>query len=166
MGAEYYLFAAFVFGLVVIILFLIFRGLKQKDALAEMNYEEKVQKLMGIYFEAEDMTNALKEYVVHVNDSIDLQLKRIEAEVKRLETIREALVREASYTAPQVSEVNQKSENSSPQEAGVPLEKKSADNRNGKVLKLFSIGKSENEIAEELSISKGEVSFILKLYMG
>lgn len=165
MGIEYYLFALFVFALVLIVLFLVFKGRKRKDTLADMHYEEKVQKLMGIYFEAEDMMNSLKEYVTHVNETIELQFKRLEAEEKRIETLNERFLQErplkpAGKAVPEVKTETEKAES----RKAPPEKEKKAEDLSSRALKLYQMGKTENEIAEELSISKGEVRFVLKLH--
>ncbi len=164
MGIEYYLFALFVFALVLIVLFLVFKARKQKDAFSEVDYEAKVQKLMGIYFEAEDMMNSMKEYAAHVNETIDLQLKRLEAEEKRIEALnRHFLLEQQPQVAVRKTPPEEMHAEKSAK-AAAPLKKRTIGGWRSEALKLFEMGKTEDEIAEALSVSKGEVRFVLKLH--
>lgn len=164
MGIEYYLFALFVFALVLIVLFLVFKARKQKDALSEVDYEAKVQKLMGIYFEAEDMMNSMKEYAAHVNETIDLQLKRLEAEEKRIEALNARFL-QGKQTQAAVHETQpEETYAQRDAEAAAPPEKRTIGGWRSEALKLSEMGKTEDEIAEALSVSKGEVRFVLKLH--
>ncbi len=91
MGAEYFLFALFVFGLVALLIVLFLRGMKQNRKQEEEGIEEKEKKVMMLYFEVEDMIEAFKQYVEVSRESMENNLRRIETDMHALGTLREGL---------------------------------------------------------------------------
>lgn len=91
MGAEYFLFALFVFGLVALLIALFLRGMKQNRKHEEEGIDEKEKKVMMLYFEVEDMIEAFKQYVEASRENMENNLKRIETDMHALSTLREGL---------------------------------------------------------------------------
>ncbi len=91
MGAEYYLFALFVFGLVALLIALFLRGMKQNRKQEEEGIDEKEKKVMMLYFEVEDMIEAFKQYVETSRESMENNLRRIETDMHALGALREGL---------------------------------------------------------------------------
>jgi hypothetical protein len=153
-GAEYYLFALFVFALVAILAVLFIYGAKRNRAKDEQERKRKEEKLMMMYFEVEDMIDGLKEYVDASREKIETAIKRVETDMQALSTMKESLfaLRERSdaYMTPVVLEAH-------PAEA--PQE-----NPEGQ-LSLFDLNKAGHDvenIAKQMNLSKTEVELMLK----
>ncbi len=164
MGIEAYLFALFVFGLVLIVLFLIFKGMKEKLKDEQADYEEKMNKLMVTYFEIEDMANSLKDYIAHTSAELELDYKKIAFEASKIAYKAEenmAYVEEVAEQKVIVEESKPFEElvfKKAEEEAEISLQDKA-----NLVLELVKKGKTEDQIAEELSISKAEIRFMAKV---
>lgn len=165
MGAEYFLFALFVFALAAMLIVLIMRGRSKNKAKEDGEHEERDKKLMMIYFEVEDMIDALKEYVEASRDRIEADIRRIETDMQALSAMRGSMDMMGVRAGGQIDEVVGDADEipdviraggqgiNEPEKSGMVL---SAAN-------LVAEGKNIDQIAEELKRSKTEVAFMLKL---
>lgn len=157
METEYFLFALMIFGMVVAVLFLIFKGFKKdgfqngKDRSA---LEEQEKKVMLLYFEVEDMLNSLKEYIGHTDETIRLKTEKLEAlsDNIHLKSTLDASKRERIENDGKQEETEREREVDWKDES---LHKK--------VMECYQNGEDEDEIAEKYRISRSEVRFIIKL---
>ncbi len=151
MGAEYYLFAVFVFALVLILIILFVWGVKKNKAKDIVEIEEKEQKVMMLYFEVEDMINGLKEYVDASREKIEIDIKRIETNMQALSTLKEGLINMAQrprHDMEQDFTVFQEQENGN-------------DKRRGRAAVVFDLhdeGHDVGNIAKRMNLSKTEVA--------
>ena len=160
-GFEVFLFALLVFGMVLIITYMILHARSKQAGMTQAEWEQREEKLMLLYFEVEDMINGLKEYVENARSVIGLEYDRARAEANGLE-LGKALqeTRQQQMTAP-----------APPQAAPIQAEKPSEpaeelprrDELQRRVLALAAENRTPAEIAEEVQISKSEVRLILRL---
>ncbi|MDL2237826.1 hypothetical protein LJC56_08375 [Christensenellaceae bacterium OttesenSCG-928-K19] len=167
MGAEHYLFALFVFALAAMLVVLILRGRNKNRDKEEAEREEREKKMMMMYFEVEDMIDALKEYVEASQGRIEADIRRIETDMAALSALRESLqmmeskigaqaeAMKAAIVAPPVPpepiEVQEEET-----EEDLPLLQVTARN-------MQDEGKDIDQIAQQMNLSKTEVAFMLKL---
>lgn len=160
-GLEVFLFALLVFGMVLIITYMILHSREKQAGMTQKEWEQKEEKLMLLYFEVEDMISGLKEYVENARSVIELEYDRARSEANGLELGK--VLRET-----------QKQQSAPPEPAPVvPLEPAvdvqigsdvfGRDALHEQVLELARQNKTPAEIAEEVQLSKSEVRLILRL---
>lgn len=149
MGFENYLFAAFVFGLGALLVVILVKGLNKNRSERDLLLEAKEKKLEQMYAEITDLLEALESYVEQNKEGLRRELEQVRFyldDVKRMKYTQEAPKIEPEKKPP-VEEAPVVSKGDLKQQA----------------LKLFRSGYSVGDIAEELGLSRGEVSFILSL---
>lgn len=157
-GVEVFLFALMVFGMVLIITFMILHSRQKQAGLNQQEWEKKEEKLMLLYFEVEDMINGLKEYVENARNVLELEYDRTRAEVNGLELGR--ALKESRQAAPAPPpEPEPVVVELSPESLGMS-EREMLHQR---VRELGRQKKSVAEIAEEVQLSRSEVRLILRL---
>ncbi len=146
MGIEYYLFAAFVFALGAVLVWMIVKGLKKGRAEEDIVWKQREKKLETMYAELSGLLEALETYVE-------------ESEVGIARTVRKAeeILHDAGRL-PQASAEEEKQEDDikSVQNGGRHI-------LAAKAVELKRGGRSAQEIAEQLSVSQGEVNLMLRL---
>ncbi len=161
MGAEYYIFALFVFALALIVVFLVLKGTKKNKSFGEKMHEEREKRLMSLYFEVEDMLEEVKGYIEKSQESLNLQARKLEMDLREL--MAQGMIPKETAASEKPEPVRQpefeikkieKKENSKPSRES---------DLNEKVLKLYQDGMKVSAIAEKLKLAKGEILFILKL---
>lgn len=157
-GLEVFLFALLVFGMVLIVTFMVLHSRQKQAAMTQKDWEQKEEKLMLLYFEVEDMISGLKEYVENARSVIELEYDRARAEANGLELGK--VLKETRAAAPEPAPVV-------PLEPAVEVEIGAGSaGRNAlheQVLELARQNKTAAEIAEEVQLSKSEVRLILRL---
>lgn len=172
MGAEYYMFAVFVVGLVALLAFLVVKGVQKNRGVQKEELEEREKKIMSLYFEVEDMIEALREYVDANKDRLRSEIGRLETDMQALQ-IMENAVRQEILMTPPVQEAQPRPREAQA-ERKVPIqrprpkkeERKVPESRAGMrrvALEMEAKGYDIERIAREMHLSKGEVSFMLKL---
>lgn len=151
LGIEVFLFALMVFGMVLIIVFMILHARKQRAGEDDQKMDQRKEELMLLYFEVEDMINGLKEYVENARSVMELEFDRAKAEQEGLE-LGKAL-KETQKSIPEPAE---------PAAAEEILSEEGED-LHEMVRELARRKMSAAEIAEELQLSKSEVRLILRL---
>jgi hypothetical protein len=167
MGAEYYLFALFVFGLVALLIVFFLKGMKKNRVREEEELGEKEKKVMMLYFETEDMIEALKEYVESSRESIDGNIKRVETDMQALATLRDGLdLLKQQYEEKRESPPALPAAPPEQPPAIVELSEAARARREKKErreMDLEKTGEDVDSIAERMNISKGEAALMLKL---
>ena len=159
MGVEFYVFALFIFALAVMLIVLIFRGKNKNKAKEDEERDERDKKIMMMYFEVEDMIDALKEYVEASRDRIEADISRIETDMQALATMRDSLHLISNH-------VGARPEQSAPEPpAEIPPEPeaKEQDEQRTAAVSMKEQGKDVDQIAQQMNLSKTEVAFMLKL---
>lgn len=156
MGAEYYLFALFIFGLAAMLVFLFIRGSKKNKLEDTQGQDEREQKIMMLYFEVEDMINALKEYV-------EVSKERIQADIDRIETDMQAVKLLLNHMPSDQQHEKKAAEPMPEQEVQMEPTKDNMETLRQQVILMSSQGESVEQIAQKLGLSKGEVAFMVKL---
>ena len=156
MGAEYYIFALFVFCLALIIVFLVLKGRKKNRTEDDGALEEKKQEIM---LEAEQLLAELKDYVKNSEEKISLQLRRMEMDIQAFELAKE---KDSMLRRQPVAEFK----TADPEEKTLSQENVKA--QNGKELyqeaeQMRRSGMNVAQIARTLHISAGETNLILKM---
>ncbi len=151
MGAEYYLFALFVFVLVLLLIILVLKGSKKNKSQEEKDLIEKEQKVMMLYFEVEDMLDGLKEYVESSREKIDGDIKRIETDMRALMTVKDVLAPPVEEAAEQDTEPAEDAPDTEDGPLGEPP------------LPFIETEGDVDRIAEKMNISKSEVALMLKM---
>lgn len=159
MGVEYYIFALFVFGLALIIVFLALKGRRKNRTEDGGALEEKKQEIMLTMFEAEQLLAELKDYVKNSEEKISLQLRRLEMDMQAFELAKE---KDSMLDRPPVVEFK----TMKPEEKAPPREE--ARIQDGKELyreaeQMRRNGMNVAQIARTLHISAGETNLILKM---
>jgi len=168
MGAEYYMFAVFVVGLVALLAFLVVKGVQKNRGVQKEELEAREKQIMSLYFEVEDMIEALREYVDANKDRLRGEIDRLETDMRALQ-IMENAIRQEIQLKPPVQEtrpapqlrVEKKVRPKQKKE-----ERKRPESRAGLrriALDMEAKGYNIERIAREMHLSKGEVSFMLKL---
>lgn len=154
------LFTLLVFGMVLIVLFIVLRARQQskKDMMTAKEYEAKEEKLMLLYFEVEDMINGLKEYVENAREVLSLEYDRVQAQAQGLKIVQEVTQQMAAPAPPPEPEpeevVVEEEEESNP-----PTKKGLYD----LAAEMIRQGRNPAQIAEELNLSRSEVTIIERL---
>lgn len=149
MGFENYLFAIFVFGLCAVLVVILVKGLNKNRAERDLLMEAKEKKLEQMYAEITDLLEALESYIEDNKEGFRRELEQVRLyldDVKRIKYLEEV---------PKI-EVEKK-----PEIVEIPVINKG--DLKQQALKLSRSGYSIGDIAEELGLSRGEVSFILSL---
>lgn len=156
-GLGILLFSLLIFGMVLIILFIVLRAKsqQQKGMMTEKEYEEKEEKLMLLYFEVEDMINGLKEYVENAREVLSLEYDRVQAQATGLKIVQQVQQPSPPAPEPEPEPVPDPEE----EEEELPT-KKSLYELAGEMLRQ---GRSPAQIAEELNLSRSEVTIIQRL---
>lgn len=165
MGIEIFLFALMVFGMVLVILAMILSAKKQREqAMSEEEFNEKEQKLMLLYFEVEDMLKGLKEYVEHSRELLGLEFDRLQAQASALATTagrnsadEQPVYRESPEYGPVYEPAEVQAEHEPPPEV---TDKQTMYEIAKDMLRR---GAAPAQIAEELHLSRSEITFIQKL---
>ncbi|MGI6152246.1 MAG: hypothetical protein ACOYJB_00235 [Christensenellaceae bacterium] len=168
MGVEYYIFALFVFGLAVMLVFLILHGKKKRKNDGEKELEEKEKKIMMLYFEVEDMIDSFKEYVEAHMDKLDSDIRRVETDLNAVSLIRESISVSEKRLAENAADTADVGEQLS---MGIRIEPadrlpgaaEGADQKKQAAIKMFEDGCGIDQIVRDTGLSKGEVAFMLKL---
>lgn len=170
MGAEYYMFAVFVVGLVALLAFLVVKGVQKNRGVQKEELEEREKKIMSLYFEVEDMIEALREYVDANKDRLRGEISRLETDMQALQIMENAVRQELLMTPPvqEPPRPRPQAENKVPLQRPRPKkeERKVPESRAGLrrvALEMEAKGYDIERIAREMHLSKGEVSFMLKL---
>lgn len=82
---EFFLFALMVFGMVLVVLYMVLRSRQQRaeeGSATDEEWAKKEEKLMMLYFEVDDMIAGLKEYVENARQVTELEYGRVEALMK------------------------------------------------------------------------------------
>ncbi len=165
MGVEYYLFALFVFGLVILLLVLFLNGMKKNRKKEEADLDEKEKKVMMLYFEVEDMIEALKEYVDSSKENIETNIKRIETDMQALSTLREGFtyIREESGRQQEIDSFKEMQETRPSIDIVVGTEEEYIPEEEKTLEDLLREGEDVEAIAKRMNLSKTEVALMLKL---
>lgn len=165
MGIEIFLFALLVFGMVLVILAMVLYAKKQREeTMSEEEYNEKEQKLMLLYFEVEDMLNGLKEYVEHSRELLGLEFDRLQAQTSALTTAagRGASQEQAAHHEPaEYTPVYERTEVREEYSETPEVPDKQTLYEVAK--DMLRSGAAPARIAEELHLSRSEITFIQKL---
>ena len=156
MGIEYFLFALMIFGMVVAVLFLIFKGFRKENGTGESETDDKEKKLMLLYFEVEDMMNALKEYIEHTEETFRLKAEKLEMMADNIYVKSTPLTEEKKGVGNDREGEEKDEKNIKNLWKDMELKKQAVE--------YLKNGRSEDEIAELLKISRSEVRFMAKLY--
>lgn len=154
-GFEVFLFALMVFGMVLVVTYMILHARQKQAGMSQQEWEQREEKLMLLYFEVEDMINGLKEYVENARSVIELEHDRARAEADGLE-LGKALREVRQAAAPAVPEPE-------PMKAPEPAALSEQEELHEQVRALARQRKTAAEIAEEVQLSKSEVRLILRL---
>ena len=156
--AAMLLMALLIFGMVLVVLFIVLRARRQnrQQYMTAKEYEAKEEKLMMLYFEVEDMMNDLKKYVEHAREVLELEYDRVQAQAAGLQIAKQASP--AAPPAPPAPEPNTVSEPEEPVEP--ETSKRSLYDLAAEMLRE---GRSTAEIAEDLRLSRSEIAMIQKL---
>lgn len=160
MEIEYFLFALMIFGMgmVVAVLFLIFRGGKKDNSEKgkdQSALEDQEKKVMLLYFEVEDMLNSLKEYISHTDETIRLKTEKLEA-------LSDTIHLKSTLGFDKIEQVEGDAQSEAGKnESEVVLQD---EELHKKIMECYQEGKAEAEIAEKYRISRSEVRFIIRLY--
>ena len=149
MGFENYLFAIFVFGLAAVLVVILVKGLNKNRAERDLLLEAKEKKLEQMYAEITDLLEALESYIEDNKEGFRRELEQVRLyldDMKRMKYMEEAPKIEVE-NKPVIVEPSVINKGELKQQA----------------LKLSRSGYSIGDIAEELGLSRGEVSFILSL---
>ena len=149
MGFENYLFAIFVFGLAAVLVVILVKGLNKNRAERDLLLEAKEKKLEQMYAEITDLLEALESYIEDNKEGFRRELEQTRLyldDMKRMKYMEEA---------PKIEVENK------PVIVEPPVINKGELKQ--QALKLSRSGYSIGDIAEELGLSRGEVSFILSL---
>lgn len=150
MGFENYLFAAFVFGLAAILVVLLLKGMSKNRTERDLLWEAKEKKLEQMYAEVTDLMEALESYLEENKEGLRRELEQVRLyldDVKRIKYMEETPKKIEIEKKPAVEEIPAQSKGDLKLEA----------------LRLSRSGYSIGDIAEELGLSRGEVSFMLNL---
>jgi regulator of replication initiation timing len=150
MGFENYLFAAFVFGLGVILVVILVKGLNKNRTERDLLWEAKEKKLEKMYAEITDLMDALESYLEENKEGLRREMEQVRLyldDVKRIKYMEEPKKIETVEKKPAVEDTPAPKKGDLKQEA----------------LRLSRSGYSIGDIAEELGLSRGEVSFMLSL---
>lgn len=156
LGIEVFLFALMVFGMVLIIVFMVLHAKKQREGEDAQSLDQKKEEIMLLYFEVEDMINGLKEYVENARNVIELEFDRAKAEQEGLElgkVLRETQERTVQQRAPEPVKAP-------PAQEVYPEDGEALHET---VREMARQNMSAAEIAEELQLSRSEVRLILRL---
>lgn len=162
MGIEIFLFALMVFGMVLVILAMVLYARKQREqAMSDEEFNEKEQKLMLLYFEVEDMITGLKEYVERAREVLGLEFDRLQAQAAAVSTSAERTARERTDDrVPAPVETEPPGPEPLLDPAPGPADKRT-------LYDLAADMARQNvdpaQIAEELHLSRSEITFIKKL---
>lgn len=156
-GLEVFLFALLIFGMVLIITFMILHSREKQAGMTQKDWEQKEEKLMLLYFEVEDMISGLKEYVENARSVIELEYDRARAEVNGLELGRALKETQQTQAPPPVVPLEPAVE------VEIGPEVSERDALHEQVLELARQNRTAAEIAEEVQLSKSEVRLILRL---
>lgn len=157
MGAEYYLFALFIFVLAALLVVLFLWGSKRRKSKNEQAIDEKEKKVMMLYFEVEDMLDSLKEYVEASREKIEGDVKRIETDMQALRLVKDSLpIDDAKMDEEQQATPIEKETDEEP-----VIEKREDKARIAP--ELVELGGDISRIAEKMDISKSEVQLMLKM---
>ncbi|HBU12464.1 MAG TPA: hypothetical protein DEB31_06975 [Clostridiales bacterium] len=167
MGVEHYLFALFVFVLAAMLVVLIMRGRNKNREKEEEERDEREKKMMMMYFEVEDMIDALKEYVEASREKVEADIRRVETDMSALSAMREGfqLIEERTLQpkAESAPEIHESEAPISFEEAAQNGPVLPEDGLHALALSLQREGKDIGQIAQHMSLSRTEVSFMLKL---
>ena len=155
-GFEVFLFALMVFGMVLIVTYMILHARQKQAGMTQQDWEQREEKLMLLYFEVEDMINGLKEYVENARSVIELEHDRARAEADGLALGR--ALKEVRQTAPPPPPP-------APEPDPEPRVEEMTEREalHEQVRALARQNMSAAEIAEEVQLSKSEVRLILRL---
>lgn len=146
MGIEYYLFAAFIFALGAVLVWMIVKGVRKGRAEEDVIREQREKKLEAMQDEINSLLVAMETYV-----------EESKAEVVHMVRQTEKTFQEASRSF----QAGGKTEKGEDAKEGIL-----ASGRNGlrmKVVELKQNGHSVGEIAEKFEISQGEVYLLLNM---
>ena len=149
MGIQNYLFAAYVFGLGAVLVLILVKGLNKNKTDRDLLLEAKEKKLEQMYMEITDLLEAMETYIEENKEGFRRELEQVRLyldDVKRIKYMEE----------PPKIEVEKK-----PVVQELPVGNKG--DLKQQALKLSRSGYSVGDIAEELGLSRGEVTFILSL---
>lgn len=160
MEMEYFLFALMIFGMgmVIAVLFLIFRGGKKDNAEKRKDQsalEDQEKKVMLLYFEVEDMLNSLKEYISHTDETIRLKTEKLEA-------LADTIYLKSTLDFDKMEHIESDAQSEAERKESKAVLKD--EDLHKKIMECYRDGKAEDEIAEKYRISRSEVRFIIKLY--
>ena len=156
LGIEVFLFALMVFGMVLVVVFMVLHAKKQKAGEDARSLDQKKEEIMLLYFEVEDMINGLKEYVENARSVMELEFDRARAEQEGLELGKVLRESREARTQPAVSEPVK----TPPAAELIPEE---GEDLHEVVREMARQNMSAAEIAEELQLSRSEVRLILRL---
>lgn len=148
MGFENYLFAAFVFGLCAVLVLLLVKGLNKNRAERDLLWDAKEKKLEQMYAEITDLLEALESYIEDNKEGFRRELQQARLyldDAQRVKYMEET---------PKI-EFEKKTVEEPPAVNKGDLKQQA--------LKLSRNGYSIGDIAEELGLSRGEVTFMLSL---
>lgn len=156
------LFSLMIFGMVLIVLFIILRARAQrkKDMMTAKEYEAKEEKLMLLYFEVEDMINGLKEYVENARQVLSLEYDRVQAQAQGLRIVQQVQQMPAAQPEPEPEPAEPEPE---PEPEEPEPEQPTKKNLYDLAADMIRQGRSPAQIAEELNLSRSEVAIIERL---
>ncbi len=145
MGIEYYLFAAFVFALGTLIVWMLIKGINKGRAERDFMWEQKVKKLETMYAELNGLLEALETYV----------------EDSKTEIARSARQATDVFQKPEPpAEMRMQAEKT---EKGENMKEGGRDSLYAQAVELKRSGYSAQEIAEKFGVSSGEVNLMLRM---
>ena len=183
MDWKAYLFAGFVGLLAAAVVFMIDR-LKRSRHSSEDMIKEKERRLFTLYQNLEDMIDSVEEYVEEAKESIEKDKNRMSEMLQRAERLAANLAeprpRRAAKDDEKTSGTSRAAEAADAMPAAPaarkspPARKETAKGQTksmsagagkiSEVRRLQKQGLDEEKIAQELSLSRGEVSLILGLH--
>jgi phage-related tail protein len=143
MGIEYYLFAAFVFGLGAALAFIIVKSIRKNRAEEAGERERQEKKLTRMYDELSGLLGALESYVEDSKAEIDRAVRRAHEDV---------------LSAAVLPRTQHKTEEKESEDAD-----SGRDDLYERAAALSIKGLSAGEIAEQCKVSRGEVNLVLAL---